>query len=124
MPRFSRRVENMIADLRGLPPSGSCAVERSEKLMGDVMQRWLKEHVPESLLRLEEIVEHHWPEIVGPALVNYCQPRKIVRGSVLVIAVANSVAQHALMLKRDEILRQLQQMPQCRQLVEIRYCQQ
>ncbi|MDR0445117.1 MAG: DUF721 domain-containing protein [Puniceicoccales bacterium] len=114
----------MIANLRGLPPNASRAVERSEKSMGNVMQRWLKEHLPEALLRLEEIIERRWPEIVGPALANYCQPHRVVRDSILFIAVANSVAQYALILKRDEILRRLQQMPECRRVIEIRYCRQ
>jgi hypothetical protein len=87
------------------------------------MQRWLKEHLPEALLRLEEIIGRRWPEIVGPALADYCQPYRVVRDNILIIAVANSVAQYALMLKRNEILRQLRQMPECRRIAEIRCCQ-
>jgi hypothetical protein len=124
MGTFPRRIENMIADLRGLPLNRSSAIGRIEKPMGEVMQRWLQKHFPESLLRLEEIIGYRWSEIVGSALADYCQPYKVVQDHVLVVAVTNSIAQHALMLKREAILKQLHDMPECRRIDQIRCCPQ
>jgi hypothetical protein len=124
MATFPRRVENMIADLRGLPPNQSSTIRRIEKSMGNVMQQWLQKHLPESLLGLEEIIGHHWSEIIGSALADYCQPYKVIQAHILVVAVTNSIAQHALMLQRETILKQLHDMPECRRIDQIRCCPQ
>jgi hypothetical protein len=123
MATFPRRIENMIADLRGLPLDRNSSVKRIEKPMGEVMQQWLQKHLPESLLRLEEIIERRWPEIVGSALADYCQPYKIIQDHVLLVVVVNSIAQYALMLQKEVILVQLHNMPECRRIDQIRCCQ-
>ncbi|MDR3143864.1 MAG: DUF721 domain-containing protein [Puniceicoccales bacterium] len=124
MASFPRRVENLIAALRGLPTNGNVGKDLAAKPMGDTMERWLKKNLPEALLRLEERIARRWPEIVGPALAQYCHPRKVIRDDVLLVDVLNSVARHALSLRLAEVLEQLHRMPGCRRIVRIRCCQQ
>ncbi|MDR2377505.1 MAG: DUF721 domain-containing protein [Puniceicoccales bacterium] len=122
MANFPRRVENLIASLRGLPTNGSGARDVVAKPLGDTLEHWLKKNLPEALLRLEERIARRWPEIVGPALAQYCQPLLVIRDDVLVVEVLNSVARHALSLRLDEVLEQLHRMPGCRRIERIRCC--
>jgi hypothetical protein len=111
---FSRAVENLIADFRGIPESRSRSRLRATQSIGSIVEKLLVKHQigrpsPEQALR------DRWPEIVGAANASYSHPVRIERGQLLVL-VAHAVVKNEMFFHRDTLLQKIRMVPGCEEV--------
>lgn len=116
MPRepheFSRNIENLIADLRGLPGNRSRSRSRPEQLLGSSIDKLLQKYQigPEAP---EHILRARWHEIVGNANAAYSHPVRIDKGAKLLVLTSHAVVRDELRLLETVILQRVRKMHGC-----------
>ncbi len=111
---FSREVENLIADLRGLPGENSGLRRRPTTDLAKLIDALLIKY------RInDDSVEHRirakWAEIVGTANAAYSHAVVVERGQLLVL-VSHAVVRQELFHHRLDILAKLRGIPGCENL--------
>jgi hypothetical protein len=109
MAKFSKRVQNLIADFRGLPRDDSSSVLKEELAAGQLFQNILKKYVNKSDVTMGTEIFENWPQIVGDILSILCTPHRITAAGALVIKVQNSVVRQELYCRKEEILQRIRQ---------------
>lgn len=108
---FSRTVENLIAEWRGLPPDLSRSKGRGTKelpeLIQSVLQSW---HVGTN--GPLDLLANRWIEIAGPTLAGRSHPLAI-KGDSLLVAASNAVIRNELQLQSRKILAAVRTVPGC-----------
>jgi hypothetical protein len=117
-PKFSRKVENLIAAFRGLPRNRSRARERETRAGGELVYEILDKYRV-GMATPEDAVREAWVSIVGEPNAAYCQPLRIERGRVLVVGVSNPVVRQEMLFHRDVVLKRVRAIPACRQITSI-----
>ena len=108
---FSRTVENLIADLRGLPDDDSRSRKRKAIDLGSLIDALLVKHRI-SHDSLEHSIRDKWPEIVGVANATYSHPL-IVERAQLIVLVSHAVVRNELFMHRLSILAKVKKLPGC-----------
>lgn len=108
---FSRTVENLIADLRGLPEDDSRSRKRKATDLGSLIDALLVKHRI-SHDSLEHSIRDKWPELVGVANATYSHPL-IVERAQLIVLVSHAVVRNELFLHRMGILAKVKKLPGC-----------
>jgi len=103
--RFSRKTENLIANLRGVPEDHS-PITRETKDLGSLLDRLLNRYkIGED--SLEDRIRESWTGIVGDANARYCAPARIERERTLVISVSNPIIRQELQFNQAILLKKL-----------------
>lgn len=118
--KFSREVENMIADLRGVPPDASTARLRETRAMHDLTEHFLHRHRI-GMKTPEEAIRDAWVEIVGAPNAEYCHPLRIDRNRVLLIGVSNPIVRQELMFHKSVVLQRVKTIPACAHLTDVQF---
>jgi hypothetical protein len=108
---FSRAVENLIADLRGLPEDQKRSKRRPVTDIGALIDSLLVKHRI-SHDSLEHSIREKWAELVGPANASYSHPVVVERGLLLVL-VSHAVVRNELFQHRLVIMEKLKKLPGC-----------
>ncbi len=108
---FSRAIENLIADLRGLPEDESRSRKRKPIELGSVIDSLLVKYRI-SHDSLEHSIRDKWPELVGVANATYSHPLAVERAQLIVL-VSHSVVRNELFLHRMSILGKVKKLPGC-----------
>jgi hypothetical protein len=108
---FSRTVENLIADLRGLPDDDSRSRKRKAIDLGSLIDALLVKHRI-SHDSLEHSIRDKWPELVGVANATYSHPL-IVERAQLIVLVSHAVVRNELFMHRLSILAKVKKLPGC-----------
>ena len=108
---FSRAIENLIADLRGLPEDESRSRKRKPTELGSIIDSLLVKYRI-SHDSLEHSIRDKWPEIVGVANATYSHPLVLERAQLIVL-VSHSVVRNELFLHRMSILAKVKKLPGC-----------
>lgn len=103
--KFSRRAENLIANLRGVPEDYSPIV-RDTVDMGTVFDKILTRYKI-GVDSLEDRIREKWTKIVGLENAGHCNPVRIEREITLVIAVSNPIIRQELQFNQAIVLRNL-----------------
>lgn len=116
--KFSRHVENLIANLRGLPEQYGRSRPRPatqlDTLLETVLERYrVGEPTPE-----QRIIEN-WKQVVGERTAHRCRPERIDRQNRLVIVAANSVIKQELLFGKRAILMRIRALPDCGHISDI-----
>jgi Dna[CI] antecedent, DciA len=111
---FSRAVENLIADLRGLPEDRKRSKRRPVTEIGTLIDTLLVKHRI-SHDSLEHSIREKWAELVGPANATYSHPVVVERGLLLVL-VSHAVVRNELFQHRLVILEKLKKLPGCTEI--------
>jgi hypothetical protein len=109
--QLSREVENLIADLRGLPGEDSRSRRRKTQDLGPLIDELLVKYRI-SHDSLEHSIREKWAELVGVANATYSHPLVVERAQ-LVVLVSHSVVRNELFHHRMEILARVQKLPGC-----------
>ena len=115
MPRsnkFNRKINNLIASLRGLPADYSKAYWRKDVTLNQVMDQIIHRFQVEET-RIEELIASEWPSLVGEKNAVYSQPLRLDRGQRLYIAVSNPVIKQEMQFRKKVILQRLHKIPGC-----------
>lgn len=116
---FPKNIENLIAQLRGLPQNFARSTLRPAKTIDsliDVNLKSLKLGQP----RPEEFIMEHWETIVGKKNAHRSCPKIISKGT-LIISVANPVVRNELQFDRIRILKHLSTLPGCNRISNIAF---
>ena len=108
--KFSRAVENMVAEIRGLPPDTSHSKLRDTRTAGDMVDQILRKYRV-GMTTPEEAIREAWTEIVGAPNAEYCHPERIERNRTLVVAVSNPVVRQELLFHKAVVLQRIQAIP-------------
>ncbi len=115
--------ENMVASLRNLPVRLSSAEHRpvhslSESISNILNHFRLSERTP------HEILMENWESILGnPGTAMLCQPQRIDNTRILWISVIDPVIRQELQFHRTRILKNIQKLPSCAMIRDLRFCQ-
>jgi hypothetical protein len=105
--KFSQKIQNLIADFRGLPSENRQSILREERTIGNLLQGILKKYTATPDAKISGEIFEQWPLIVGNLFCDLCTPHKISPGGALIIKVSNSVVRQELFCRKDEILQQI-----------------
>lgn len=108
---FSREVENLIAQFRGLPGNLSRSTLRESKSINGILENCLKVYKIGEARPTDQIMAN-WKSIVGEKNAHRCCPKTLSRGN-LVIAVANPVVRSELQFIRGRIMEEIRALPGC-----------
>ncbi|MGH8019165.1 MAG: DUF721 domain-containing protein [Opitutaceae bacterium] len=118
--KFSRRVENMIADLRGVPRDESRSRQRETAPVAGLMDRLLHKYRI-GMSTPEEAIRDGWKEIVGEANAVFCFPLRIANERTLIVGVSNPVVRQELMFHKALVLSRVRAIPACSHIREITF---
>lgn len=110
--QFSKRAEELVGDLRGVPPDDPPrARRRPTQELAVIIEQLLQKHQigresPEHTIR------EHWKDIVGAANASYSHPAMIERNQLIVLA-GHAVVRNELFHHREEIVARIQKLPGC-----------
>ena len=115
--RFSRDVENLIANLRGVPENRSRARLRPAKSIDELLDRPILHGRRSQHPHKETVIMNHWAEVIGDTqLCHRCRPVRITLDAKLVVAVADPVLRQELQFRRKSMLARLQRLEGCQTL--------
>jgi hypothetical protein len=116
--KFSRKTNNLIASLRGLPRDRSRAFWKDEKDLDSVMDRVIQKfHITEA--RPEEAILADWISIVGDRNASHSHPHRLDHGFRLYVLVSNPVIKQEMQFHNKMILDRLKRIPGCESIREI-----
>lgn len=116
MPRepheFSRDIQNLIADLRGVPGNRSRSRERKTQPLSDSIDRLLQKYQigPEAP---EHVIRARWHEVVGNANAGYSHPVRFDKNNKLLVLISHAVVRDELRILEPVILQRIRQLPGC-----------
>ena len=116
--KFSRNVENLIADFRGLPPDLSRSRLRATRGLGDVVEQILHKYRI-GMSTPEDAIRQAWNEIVGEGNATFCHPLRIDRERTLVIGVSNPVVRQELLFHKATILQRIRTIPAAHHIADV-----
>jgi hypothetical protein len=109
---FSRRAENLIASLRGMPSNRSRSRQRREHLLGEAIDKILqKYHV--GIEAPDHTIRQHWAEIVGSTNAAYSHPVSIDKTGRLLVLVSHAVVRDELRLLEPVVLDRVRRLHGC-----------
>lgn len=111
---FSRTAEELIGDLRQLPPEAPRRQKlRATKELAGVIDELVTQY---QLGRAspEQMIRDHWTELVGSANAAYSHAARLEQdGRKLVVLAAHAVVRNELFFHRATLLERIQQLPGC-----------
>ncbi len=108
---FSREVENLIADLRGVPEDEGRSRRRPAQDLSQLIDTLLVKYRI-SHDSIEHSIREKWAEVVGAPNAAYSHPVVLERGQLLVL-VSHAVVRQELFHHRLMILDKLRKLPGC-----------
>jgi predicted nucleic acid-binding Zn ribbon protein len=117
---FGRKIRNLIAAFRGLPPEESISSLKRAKPISETISALLKKFNVIKIIP-EQVVQENWDFIVGKNIANHCHPVKILNNDVLIIHSSNAVVCSELQMQRSKILENLHKLPRCARISDIRF---
>jgi len=116
MPRephdFSRKVENLIAELRGVPGDQSRSRKRREHPLGESIDKLLHKYKI-GVDAPDHTIQQHWGEIVGSANAAYSHPVRIDKSGRLLEQTSHAVVREELRLLETVLLQRVRQLQGC-----------
>lgn len=111
---FSRAIENLIADFRGLPTDDSSGkTRRTTDLTTIIDELLVKYRISHD--SIEHSIRERWAGIVGEGNASYSHPLAVERQQ-LVVLVSHAVVRNELFLHRAAIVSKLKRLPGCSDL--------
>ncbi len=111
--RFSKSVEDLVADFRGLPRTVTASSLRDPVPLDSVLTVLQERYKLEQPSPERSLVDN-WETLFGPGLGARCHPVRIKDdGATLVVSVANPTLRSELGFRKRGILRKIQSLPHC-----------
>ena len=107
---YPRQTNNLIADLRGLPPDRSVAKFRPAFDLGTLIEV-LEQKYKLGQEKIEDTIARHWKDIVGEHAAHRSSPQRVVSGAILLIQVANPSLRSEIQFQKEKILARIHRLP-------------
>ena len=114
---FSKKVEDIIADFRGLPRTATDSSKHAPVPL-DTLLELVKERYNLERPSPERTIVENWNEIFGN-LAGRCNPLSLQDGKTLVISVTNQTLRSELQFRKRTLLKKIQALPHCENISEI-----
>lgn len=110
--KFSRTVQNLLANLRGLPEDRRRSTERQLKSMdeavSDALLKWrIDKPVP------EDAIVAHWHQLLPSKLAKLCAPLRLKEDGRLMIQCENNIVKSEVRFHEKALLAKIRQLPGC-----------
>lgn len=116
--RFSKSMEDLVADFRGLPRTVTASSLRDPVPLDNLLVL-LKEQYKLEAPSAERSLVEHWEEVFGPSLASRCHPVTIKNESTLIVSVTNQTLRSELQFRKRAFLRKIQALKHCEQIRDI-----
>ncbi|KAF0095872.1 MAG: hypothetical protein E1N59_648 [Puniceicoccaceae bacterium 5H] len=116
----SRQVNNLLANLKGLPEDETESLDRGAKQL-DTLMEVIFERYKIDRETPEETILQNWQRIVGPRHASRCAPTKIDASNILLVRVGNSILRRELQFTEDRMMTALRSLPNCGHIEGIRF---
>lgn len=114
---FSKKIEDLVADFRGLPRTVSEASRNPPISLDNILEQIKEKYNLEKPSPERSIVEN-WNEIFG-SLASRCSPLSLKEDKILVISVANQTLRSELQFRKQTIIKKIQKLPFCETISDI-----
>lgn len=108
--KFSRRVENLIANFRGIPENYKPEAHSREKGIYSIIDR-IENKYKIGVESTEDIISANWNQIVGSNNARSCAPSRIEKENTLIISVSNPILRQELQFNKAILLKNLHAVP-------------
>lgn len=115
---FTRRIENLIANFRGLPENPSRSWIRPIRGIDDLVDRVVRKHRI-GMASPQDAIRDAWSGIIGESNQQFAHPARIERDRCLVVAVNDAVVRQELQFNKALLLKRVRAIPGCGQIREI-----
>ncbi|MDR2735573.1 MAG: DUF721 domain-containing protein [Puniceicoccales bacterium] len=119
--KFSRKINNLIADFRGLPTDQSQAFFREEVLVYNALKRVCAKFMKHANRSINNNLVDSWAFIIGNKYFSCCSPVRILPDGTLIVKVDNSVIRSELSFETRAILSRLGGLGGCDSIRGIRF---
>ncbi len=117
--RFSRSVENLIADFKGLPRTAKGEAHFREPTELKHLLEVLNERYKFQQDSPERVLVENWNRIFGEKYAQRCSPLRIVNQNTLIVAINHPVLRSNLMMESRTYLARIQELPLCDSITRI-----
>ena len=117
---FRREIQNLIANLRGLPEDRGRSRDRGTRTIHELLERLVERHsigTPSP----EDMIRDAWPTIVGASNEQFAHPSRIERDRCLVIAVNDPVVRQELQFNKSLIIKRLRALKGCGKIRQVTF---
>jgi hypothetical protein len=115
---FTRRIENLIANFRGLPENPSRSRIRQIHRIDDLVDQFVRKHRI-GMASSHDAIRDSWGEIVGEANRQFAHPARIEHDRCLIVAVNDPVVRQELQFNKALLMKRIRVIPGCHQIREI-----
>jgi predicted nucleic acid-binding Zn ribbon protein len=115
--KFSKHIEDVIADFRGLPHTVSASSRREPTSLDSIMvvlQEKYKLEKPSP----ERILVENWEQVFGK-LAGRCNPVRIKDDTTLIISVNNQTLRSELQFMKRSFLKKINALEHCSKITDI-----
>ncbi len=115
--KFSKNIEDVIADFRGLPRTVSAAARREPTPLDNllvVLQEKYKLEKPSP----ERTLVENWEQIFGK-LAGRCNPVRLKDDNTLIVSVTNQTLRSELQFMKRSVLKKIQTLEHCEGIKDI-----
>ena len=116
--KFSKKIEDVIADFRGLPHTVTSSSRRQPTPLDNLLVMLQEKYNLEKPSPERSLVEN-WEVIFGPSLCERCHPIRIKDGRTLIISVTNQTLRSELQFMKRAILKRIQSLEYCADIKDI-----
>jgi hypothetical protein len=116
--KFTKNIEDVIADFRGLPRTVSSS-SRREPFALDSLLTVLQEKYKLEQPSPERTLVENWERVFGPSLSGRCHPVRIKDDTTLVISVTNQTLRAELQFQKRAIIKRIQALEHCKTIKEL-----
>ena len=111
-------MENLIANLRGIPEDHSLIERKGPKDLDGIITS-VMERYKIGIESLEDHIRENWKAIVGEENARYCHPVRIERDTTLIIAVTNPIIRQELQFNRTILLQKIHKIKNGREIRQV-----
>jgi hypothetical protein len=115
---FSKNIEDVIADFRGLPRTAS-ASSKKPPIPLDSLLVVLNEQYQLEKPSAERVLVENWTAIFGAGLAGRCNPVRIKDGHTLIVSVANQTLRSELQFRKNAVLKKIHTLEHCSEIRDI-----
>lgn len=116
--KFSKNIEDVIADFRGLPRTVTAASRREPTALDSILVVLQEKYKLEKPSPERTLVEN-WEKIFGPSLCERCHPVRIKDEHTLIISVTNQTLRSEIQFMKRSILKKIQTLEHCDEIKEL-----
>ncbi|MFP4068927.1 MAG: DUF721 domain-containing protein [Opitutales bacterium] len=116
--KFSKHIEDMIADFRGLPRDGASASARKQPVPLDNILVVLEERYKLEQPSPERSLVENWEAVFGPGLAARCNPVRI-KDNTLIISVTNPTLRSEIKFRQRQLIKKIQSLEYCEHINQI-----